>query len=93
VFFLLFLFDDRRIREAQKHMDPTDPDPVPDPQHCFQLSYSFFYLCVAGRRLPSLADVRGVGGVAPYRRRSHDRGFLTIHLLRFFTSGSKLESC
>jgi hypothetical protein len=42
--FLLFLLDDRRIRihifdkwirmrirEAQKHMDPTDPDP----QHCY----------------------------------------------------------
>ncbi len=31
MFFLLFLLDDRRIqiwiREAQKHMDPTDPDP------------------------------------------------------------------
>jgi hypothetical protein len=28
-FFLLFSLDDRRIRiqEAQKHMDPTDPDP------------------------------------------------------------------
>ncbi len=27
--FILFLLDDRRIRirEAQKHMDPTDPDP------------------------------------------------------------------
>jgi hypothetical protein len=29
MFFLLFLLDDRRIRirEAQKHSDPTDPDP------------------------------------------------------------------
>jgi hypothetical protein len=29
MFFLLFLLDDRRIqiREVQKHMDPTDPDP------------------------------------------------------------------
>jgi hypothetical protein len=28
-FFLLFLLDDRRIRiqEAQKHLDPMDPDP------------------------------------------------------------------
>ncbi len=36
MFFLLFLFDDRRIRirMAQKHMDPTDPDSDPDPQHC-----------------------------------------------------------
>ncbi len=27
--FLVFLLDDRRIRirEAQKHIDPTDPDP------------------------------------------------------------------
>jgi hypothetical protein len=41
MFFLVFLLDDRRIRirisdlwgrirEAQKHMDPTDPDP----RHC-----------------------------------------------------------
>ncbi len=29
-FFLLFLLNDRRIRihEAQKHVDPVDPDPV-----------------------------------------------------------------
>jgi hypothetical protein len=33
MFFLLFLLDDRRIwiririRKAQKHIDPTDPDP------------------------------------------------------------------
>jgi hypothetical protein len=37
---LLFLHDDRRIRilEAQKHVDPVDPDSDsdPDPQHCFQ---------------------------------------------------------
>ncbi len=46
MFFLLFLLDDRgiririsdywirmRIREAQKHMDPTDWDGDPDPQH------------------------------------------------------------
>jgi hypothetical protein len=44
MFFLLFLHDDRRIRiriqsriririrEAQKHVDPVDPDS--DPQHC-----------------------------------------------------------
>jgi hypothetical protein len=33
MFFILFLIDDIRIRirEAQKHMDPTDPDP----QHWF----------------------------------------------------------
>ncbi len=35
MFVLFFLLDDRRIRvrirEAQKHMDPTDPDP----QHWF----------------------------------------------------------
>jgi hypothetical protein len=50
MFFLLFLPDDRRIRirihisnywirmrirEAQKHMDATDPDP--HPQHCYEL--------------------------------------------------------
>jgi hypothetical protein len=43
MFFLLFLLDDRgiririsdmRIREAQKQMDPMDPDSDPDPQHC-----------------------------------------------------------
>jgi hypothetical protein len=28
MFFLVFLLDDRRIREAQKHMDPTDPDRI-----------------------------------------------------------------
>jgi hypothetical protein len=43
MFFLLFLLDDRRIRiriqEAQKHMDPTDPDA--DPQHCLCI----FNLC------------------------------------------------
>ncbi len=35
VFFLLFLLNDRRIRiqEAQKHVDPVDPDP--DPQHWY----------------------------------------------------------
>ena len=40
MFFLLFYLDDRRIwiwiylriREAQKHKDPTDPDSYP--QHC-----------------------------------------------------------
>jgi hypothetical protein len=42
-FFLLFLLDERRIqihtsdlwiriREAQKHVDPVDPDS--DPEHC-----------------------------------------------------------
>jgi hypothetical protein len=25
-----------RIREAQKHVDPVDPDSDPDPQHCFK---------------------------------------------------------
>ncbi len=39
MFFLLFLHDDRRIRiriqEAQKHVDPVDPDS--DPQHWFYL--------------------------------------------------------
>jgi hypothetical protein len=35
MFFLLFLNDDRRIREAQKQVDPVDPGPDsdPDPQH------------------------------------------------------------
>jgi hypothetical protein len=44
-FFLLFLLDDRRIRihpsdywirirEAQKHVDPVDPDSDSDPEHC-----------------------------------------------------------
>ena len=53
-FILLLLLNDRRIRirsrigciprlrirEAQKHVDPMDPDPVdldPDPEHCFLL--------------------------------------------------------
>jgi hypothetical protein len=34
-FFLLYLLNDRRIRipiqEAQKHVDPVDPDPDSDP--------------------------------------------------------------
>jgi hypothetical protein len=35
-FFLLFSLDDRgiRIQEAQKHVDPVDLDPDPDPEHC-----------------------------------------------------------
>jgi hypothetical protein len=35
MFFLLFLHDDRRIRiqEAQKHVDPVDPDSDQEPQH------------------------------------------------------------
>jgi hypothetical protein len=37
MFFLLFLLNDRRIpiriRETQKHMDPTDPDSDLDTQH------------------------------------------------------------
>jgi hypothetical protein len=34
-FFLLFLLVDRRIREAQKHVDPVDPYPDSDldPEH------------------------------------------------------------
>jgi hypothetical protein len=31
-FFLLFLLDNRRIREAQKHVDPVNPDPDSDPE-------------------------------------------------------------
>jgi hypothetical protein len=27
-----------RIREAQKHMDPTDPDP----QHCYNWDFDYF---------------------------------------------------
>jgi hypothetical protein len=42
MFLLLFLLNDRkvRIREAQKHMDPTDPTPDsdPDPQHWIKVS-------------------------------------------------------
>jgi hypothetical protein len=26
-----------RIREAQKHADPADPDPAPDTQHWFSV--------------------------------------------------------
>jgi hypothetical protein len=38
-FFLLLLLDDRRIREAKKHVDPVEPDPDsdPDPQHCLEV--------------------------------------------------------
>jgi hypothetical protein len=28
-----------RIREAQKHADPADPVPDPDPQHCQKISW------------------------------------------------------
>jgi hypothetical protein len=51
MFFLQSLLDDRRIRisisdlwirmrirEAQKHMDPTDPEAEADPQHYFSFS-------------------------------------------------------
>jgi hypothetical protein len=27
-----------RIQEAQKHVDPVDPDPDSDPQHCLKLT-------------------------------------------------------
>jgi hypothetical protein len=45
MFFLLFLLDDRRNREAQKHIptvDPTDPDSDMDPQHCFSIIFVEF---------------------------------------------------
>jgi hypothetical protein len=32
-FFLSILLDDRRIRDAQKHVDLVDPDPDSDPDH------------------------------------------------------------
>jgi hypothetical protein len=35
-FSFLFLLNDRRIKEAQKHVDP-DPDSDPDPQDCIKL--------------------------------------------------------
>jgi hypothetical protein len=40
MFFLLHMHDDRRIRirKAQKHVDPVDPDPAPE--HCF---FPFFH--------------------------------------------------
>jgi hypothetical protein len=28
-----------RIQEAQKHVDPVDPDSDPDPQHCLKVAY------------------------------------------------------
>jgi hypothetical protein len=56
MFFSLFLLADRRIRirirlcdywirirEAQKHMDPMDPDPDSDPQN-WQIHSSYFLL-------------------------------------------------
>jgi hypothetical protein len=33
-----------RIREAQKHTDPTDPDPDPDPQHCWEVPVIFAWV-------------------------------------------------
>jgi hypothetical protein len=37
-----YLLNDRRIRirEAQKHVDPVDPDPDSDPEHCLKV-YKF----------------------------------------------------
>jgi hypothetical protein len=57
MFFLLFLLDDRRIwisisdlwiriRVAQKHMDPTDPDFDPDPQHWFVVKRVNFFIFI-----------------------------------------------
>jgi hypothetical protein len=45
--FLIFLLGDRRIRiqEAQKHVDPVDPDSDPDPQHClFHILVDIYFL-------------------------------------------------
>jgi hypothetical protein len=38
-FFLPFLLNDRRIQEAQKQVDPVDPDWDPDPQHWNELNF------------------------------------------------------
>jgi hypothetical protein len=46
MFFSLILLSDRRIREAQKHMDPTDPDSDPDPQHCFRVIIYIYSVCI-----------------------------------------------
>ncbi len=61
-FFLLFLLDDRRIwiREAQKHLDPVDPD------HCS-------WLCPPGRSVwasppPGIPAPPSVRGVSEWRR-------------------------
>ncbi len=47
-FFLLFLLNDGRIQiriqEAQKHVDPVDPDSDPDPQHWFLLSAATYMI-------------------------------------------------
>ncbi len=32
-FSYFYLLGDGRIQEAQKHVDPVDPDSDPDPQH------------------------------------------------------------
>jgi hypothetical protein len=48
MFSLLFLLHDRRIREAPKHKDPTDPDldSDPDPQHCFRVIIYIYNVCI-----------------------------------------------
>ncbi len=57
MFFLLFLLDDRRIRirEAPKHMDPTDPDP----QHCLVQTVWYrivrYRMCKLNRAFPYLS--------------------------------------
>ncbi len=42
MFFLMLLLDDRRIQEAQKHKDPSDPDLDQDPQHSFSVIFVEF---------------------------------------------------
>jgi hypothetical protein len=41
--------DPDRIQEAQKYVDPVDPDSDPDPQHChlyFLMSPSFITISI-----------------------------------------------
>jgi hypothetical protein len=49
MFFLIFLLNDRRIQEAQKHVDPVDPHPDSDPQHFFSITH-----CTKSSRVRSM---------------------------------------
>jgi hypothetical protein len=44
MFFLLCFLDDRRIRKAQKHMEPADPDP----QHCLNVVFTGVFVWGGG---------------------------------------------
>jgi hypothetical protein len=50
-----------RIREAQKHVDPVDPDS--DPEHCFSGNFSYIYDFPA--IIISFGKAKAIGLVGP----------------------------